>query len=163
MPACSCSAPQHDGSWGASTFQPSAASTAAVSAFTPLNITRWTQPRSTATVPRDSPWAATCSGSAWRTGAAGASLATSAIRPSGSEAVSRSSFVAAPKRISGTSQRIRSGWGKSANTALRVHLSWPLRSHLRSTWARVSSISLSYCTPDGQAVTHAMQPRQLSK
>ncbi len=29
--------------------------------------------------------------------------------------------------------------------------------------ARVSSISLSYCTPDGQAVTHAMQPRQLSR
>ena len=71
--------------------------------------------------------------------------------------------MAAPKRISGTSQRIRSGWGNSANTALRVHLSWPLRSHLRSTWARVSSISLSYCTPDGQAVTQAMQPRQLSK
>ena len=23
-------------------------------------------------------------------------------------------------------------------------------------------MSLSYCTPDGQAVTHAMQPRQLS-
>ena len=33
---------------------------------------------------------------------------------------------------------------------------------LRSTCARVSSISLSYCTPDGQAVTQAMQPRQLS-
>ena len=33
----------------------------------------------------------------------------------------------------------------------------------RSTCARVSSISLSYCTPDGHAVTHAMQPRQLSK
>ena len=28
---------------------------------------------------------------------------------------------------------------------------------------RVSSISLSYCTPDGQAVTQAMQPRQLSR
>ena len=36
------------------------------------------------------------------------------------------------------------------------------RRQLRSSWARVSSISLSYCTPDGQAVTQAMQPRQLS-
>ncbi len=33
---------------------------------------------------------------------------------------------------------------------------------LRSTCARVSSISLSYWTPDGQAVTQAMQPRQRS-
>ena len=33
---------------------------------------------------------------------------------------------------------------------------------LRSTWARVSSISLSYWTPDGQAVTQAMQPRHWS-
>ena len=33
----------------------------------------------------------------------------------------------------------------------------------RSTCARVSWISLSYWTPDGQAVTQAMQPRQLSK
>ena len=33
----------------------------------------------------------------------------------------------------------------------------------RSTCARVASISLSYCTPDGQAVTQAMQPRQASK
>ena len=29
--------------------------------------------------------------------------------------------------------------------------------------ARVASISLSYCTPDGQAVTQAMQPRHASK
>ena len=37
------------------------------------------------------------------------------------------------------------------------------RSKLRSTCARASSISLSYWTPDGQAVTHAMQPRQRSR
>jgi len=29
--------------------------------------------------------------------------------------------------------------------------------------SRVDSISFSYWTPDGQAVTHAMQPRQRSK
>src|SRR6187549_2109478 len=34
---------------------------------------------------------------------------------------------------------------------------------LRSTWALVASISLSYWTPDGQAGTQAMQPRQRSK
>ena len=37
----------------------------------------------------------------------------------------------------------------------------------RSTWrsicGRAASISLSYCTPDGQAVTQAMHPRQVSK
>ena len=37
------------------------------------------------------------------------------------------------------------------------------RSWRRSTWARVCSMSRSYCTPDGQAVTHAMQPRQASQ
>ncbi len=31
---------------------------------------------------------------------------------------------------------------------------------VRSIWGRVASINLSYCTPDGQAVTQAMQPRQ---
>ena len=33
---------------------------------------------------------------------------------------------------------------------------------LRSTWPRVSSMSLLYWTPEGQAVMQAMQPRQLS-
>ena len=37
------------------------------------------------------------------------------------------------------------------------------RSAWRSSCGRVCSISLSYWTPDGQAVTHAMQPRQRSK
>ena len=34
---------------------------------------------------------------------------------------------------------------------------------MRSTWLRVSTSSLSYLTPEGQAVTQAMQPRQLSQ
>ena len=32
-----------------------------------------------------------------------------------------------------------------------------------SVQARAASMSWSYCTPDGQAVMHAMQPRQRSK
>ena len=45
------------------------------------------------------------------------------------------------------------------------HADRPLRERasLRSSCGRVRSISLSYWTPDGQAVTHAMQPRQRSK
>ena len=33
----------------------------------------------------------------------------------------------------------------------------------RSTWWRVASMSLSYCTPEGHAVTQAMHPRQASQ
>ena len=32
-----------------------------------------------------------------------------------------------------------------------------------SVQTRAASMSWSYCTPDGQAVMHAMQPRQRSK
>ena len=39
---------------------------------------------------------------------------------------------------------------------------WVVRGMLRSTCARVSSMSLLYWTPEGQAVMQAMQPRQLS-
>ncbi len=38
-----------------------------------------------------------------------------------------------------------------------------LRSTWRSSCGRVLSMSRSYWTPDGHAVTHAMQPRQRSK
>src|SRR3954468_83789 len=37
------------------------------------------------------------------------------------------------------------------------------RSCCSSTCARVASMSLSYCTPEGHAVTHAMHPRHWSK
>ena len=46
--------------------------------------------------------------------------------------------------------------------AVRSSFSQRPRSCLRSIWARVSLMSVPYWTPDGQAVTHAMQPRQLS-
>jgi hypothetical protein len=54
-------------------------------------------------------------------------------------------------------------WGNSAKIADRNARSLGSRWWLRSICARVASIRASYCTPDGQAVTHAMQPRQASK
>ena len=52
---------------------------------------------------------------------------------------------------------------KSAKISRRSARSRNGRGALRSICGRVCSISLSYWTPDGQAVTHAMQPRQRSK
>lgn len=59
--------------------------------------------------------------------------------------------------------RSRLGYGNSAKIAARSMRSDLVRSNRRSTWLRVASMSLSYRTPDGQAVTQAMQPRQASK
>ena len=52
---------------------------------------------------------------------------------------------------------------KSAKIALRSARSRHERAPWRSTCGRARSISRSYWTPDGQAVTHAMQPRQRSR
>ncbi len=65
--------------------------------------------------------------------------------------------------MNGASARSRRGCGNRAKISRRSRRSRSGRRQPRSTWARVSSISLSYCTPEGQAVTHAMQPRQLSR
>ena len=58
--------------------------------------------------------------------------------------------------------RSRRRYGNSAKIASRNALSAALRGTLRSICGRVASSSWSYCTPDGHAVTHAMQPRQRS-
>ncbi len=63
----------------------------------------------------------------------------------------------------GTIARSRPGWVNSAKMAARCSRSRRDRSGLRSICGRTCSISRSYCTPDGQAVTQAMQPRQRSK
>ena len=54
-PACSSSAPQHCWARGASTSQPSAASTRTVASLTRWKNTSWTHPVSSATVARRSP------------------------------------------------------------------------------------------------------------
>ena len=63
----------------------------------------------------------------------------------------------------GASARSRPGLVNSSKISRRCARSSGGRSKLRSSCGRASSISLSYCTPDGQAVTHAMQPRQRSR
>ena len=64
---------------------------------------------------------------------------------------------------SGASARSRPGWVKSAKISRRYARSRRGRGALRSICGRARSISWSYFTPDGQAVTHAMQPRQRSR
>src|SRR5437868_5735445 len=59
--------------------------------------------------------------------------------------------------------RSRPRWGRTANTSARTSRSSGPRAWRSSTYARVDSIRRSYCTPEGHAVTHAMQPRQRSK
>ena len=68
----------------------------------------------------------------------------------------------APAAESGGERAQAPGMGEELEHEAAVRALGRGRSTLRSICARVSSISLSYCTPDGQAVTQAMQPRQLS-
>jgi hypothetical protein len=74
----------------------------------------------------------------------------------------RKRAVGAASGANGAIHFIRSGCGNIAKIARRRRRSTRGRAHWRSTCARVSSMSLSYRTPDGHAVTHDMQPRQLS-
>ena len=62
-----------------------------------------------------------------------------------------------------SASRMRQGYGSTAISARRNQRSPDGRGYFRSIWARVRSMSGPYCTPDGHAVTHARQPRQLSK
>ncbi len=68
-----------------------------------------------------------------------------------------------PSFAPGASARSRAGCVKTAKIARRYARSCHDRASLCSICGRTRSISLSYCTPDGHAVTHAMQPRQRSK
>ncbi len=59
--------------------------------------------------------------------------------------------------------RSRAGYGNSVKIIRRKSRSLSVRSQLRSICGRTASMSWSYFTPDGQAVTQAMQPRHASK
>jgi hypothetical protein len=58
---------------------------------------------------------------------------------------------------------MRRGWGRSLKRVPRTKRSPKGRRVVVSIVSRVASISRSYATPEGQAVTHARQPRQRSK
>ncbi len=143
--------------------QPSAWSTRAVAALTPGKNAPCTQPVSRPTTARRCPAAGMRSGSgcglpsrgASRSIAAswGATRSSSPVRRS-----ARSSPLACSSRRGPRSRRNRRGCGNSENTSPRRAFSFADRSWWRSTWARVCSIRVSYCTPDGHAVTQAMQP-----
>ena len=167
-PAWPESAPQQPCPAGTTTSNPSAASTRAVAAFTSEKKTACTQPVRSPTVPRRVPCARTCPARR-STGPQRGAIAS--IRRSG-PGTSRAPI--------GERTKARSPLRSVAASAARAHPQAPRigeegedgapRRPLgaapgarRSTWARVASISLSYCTPDGQAVTQAMHDRQRSK
>ena len=155
---------------GAWTSKPSAASTRAVAALTSPKNTRCTQPWSSAT--RAAPLAAgrRALGGRRRTRVAQRRLgrergerAQARQRPRRRRASRAQAERRAPAPAAAPARAAGRGGGTARRSAAAAAARRRERVQLRSTCARVSSISLSYCTPDGQAVTHAMQPRQRSK
>ena len=161
------------------------ARTRAVAAFTWGKNTDWTHPVSMPTTARRGPRAATCSGS--RTAADGGGASFRAAPSAGDSRpgrLLRASFRSSPVRCTAFSgpvtARSRRGYGNSEKIAVRAARSRsraarPARTEgasgvtgagsdrASSVQTRAASMSWSYCTPDGQAVMHAMQPRQRSK
>ena len=168
-PLCTHSAPQQPCPRGITTSQPSAASTRAVAALTSGKNAPWTQPVS---MPDHGRRVAARGDRARQPGTAAA--AAGRARPSPAAAAAAGPAAGARDDLrqpaglvgrSGAAQRPqppRVGEQREDRRAQR-----PLRAAAaacrRSTCARVCSISRSYCTPDGQAVTQAMQPRHASK
>ena len=154
---------------GTTTSQPSAWSTRAVAAFTPGKNAPCTQPVSIPTTVRRCPVAGSRSGSGSafaeprgeplhrgqrrREPLEQAGTPQRPVEPGPLHAPQRAAQQPQPPRVAGTPRRS----GRAAPARARG------AGASRSTSARVCSISRSYCTPDGHAVTHAMQPRQASQ
>ena len=150
---------------GATTSQPSGASTLTVAWLTCANTSRCTQPVEQADRQRRSPTAGVRSGGraindASDTGGASVSSARtragsqapSPDRPSaGADAAEDD--AAARARCAVAPDTARRGTAPSETVDRRSPRVW-----WRSICARVRSMSGPYCTPDGHAVTHAMQP-----
>ena len=153
---------------GTMTSQPSAASTRAVAALTRWKNTSWTQPVSSATVARRVP------GRGDALGQPGEGVAQrdrrqqrlqraepcpAAVRGerAGPRAGPRSFWYSAPGHARPPAAAACRG---TARRSLRGTAGPPGRAAtLRSSCGRTASSSWSYCTPDGHAVTQAMQPR----
>jgi len=173
-------APQQPCPRGMITSQPSAASTRAVEAFTCGKNTDCTHPVSMPTTARRVPSAGTRSGSG-RTEAPALGASRSAAPSTGEtrsgrldRASRRSSPVRCAARSGAVSARSRLGYGNTEKMAARATRSRTVRPGVAASAAgaedrassvhtRAASMSWSYCTPEGQAVMQAMQPRQRSK
>ena len=183
-PECSESAPQQPCPRGMITSQPSAASTRAVAAFTCGKNTDCTQPVSMPTTARRVPSAGTRSGSGRAAAAETPGGASRKAAPRMGETRSgrldraslRSRPVRCATRSGAVSARSRLGYGNREKMAARAIRSRSVRfasgvasptggatDRASSVHTRAASMSWSYCTPDGQAVIQAMQPRQRSK
>ena len=140
-----------------------------MAALTPGKNARCTQPVSMPTTARRSPRGrrpARAAAAAGRAAGASASIARQRRRDPLEQPAARTSRCSPVRwyaRSGPRSSRSRRGYGNSAKIAAAQRPVAAGRAVRRSTWARVASMSLSYCTPDGQAVTQAMQPRQASK
>ena len=168
-PACSCSAPQQRGRRGACTSKPSAASTRAVArvhvaeehalhaALEQRDRRRASRPRRRALGQARERAASTPPGSS------AASAASRGARPAHTRPAREAGQANSARAPPGRQRAQAPGRVNSSKISRRCAVARPAGAQLRSTCARVSSISLSYCTPDGQAVTHAMQPRQWSR
>ena len=149
---------------GRPTSQPSAASRRTVAALTlaeehALDAALQRSPRCRAT----GALGGTSSGSAWRAALAGRSMAPGAPAER-REAVSRGAPGAAPSAHERRQPAQPPGVGEQReDRAARAAARASGAASCARPAPRVSSISLSYCTPDGHAVTQAMQPRQLSR
>ncbi len=167
-PACNDSAPQQPWRGGTTTSQPSAASTRADAAFVSGKMSCCTHPVSSATFRLAGAAAGVRAGVALKRDASVTGGAAPIIARS-----RRGSTATRPRRVAAltsgrvstrgnSTRRIRARYGKSLNAAPRNRRSAQGRVCRASICARVVSISVPYCTPDGHAVTHATHPRHRS-
>jgi hypothetical protein len=170
-PAWISSAPQQLCSGGTSTSHPWAASTRAVARLTCAKNASCTHPVSMATRFIRGPRGVRRRGprtlrSATRRSGAMSSRRRSAAGTKRCSASRRSARRRPSACVSATADatvRIRRGLGSTANRAARDARDRQDRAKRRSTWGRTCSTRRLYCTPEGQASTHAMQPRHASQ
>ena len=149
-PLCSDSAPQQPCPCGTTTSQPSALSTRIVAALTRGKSARCTQPATSATRARRSPFANVRYGSDANVSRSltGGAIVASCRSRAGSSLPSRPDAARdkpsfAPSHSPGIIARNRFGYGNSANTSSRNARSPAGRVIASSTFARVASISRS--------------------
>ena len=178
-PLCSDRAPQQPWWRGMTTSQPSAASTRTVASLTPGKNTCCTHPVSRPTTARRDPCAGTRRARAVRCPRGGEGATRSDATSSGANraasrlpSIRRITPVRWAARSGRVSIRSRAGYGNVAKIAARAARSRGERGGSgegggppggSSAQPRAASMSRSYCTPEGQAGTQAMQPRQRSR
>ncbi len=155
------SAPQHPCPRGTRTRTPARWRRRAAARLVLSKAVSATQPVSSTAVPRGCPSGSSTSGRR-KTRVAPGSAATYASHGLPRRRARRRTHRAPPTSRSGANAARRSaGVVSTAASARRPQRAGAGRK--RSTYGRAASISAPYSTPDGQAVSHARQPRQRSR